>query len=117
MIHPEHHRDIELVMYSRTTPCPFVSIARRVFDREKVAYRELFIDKDRQAERRVLEWTGFLSVPTLVIARRGDDLPYEPPAPLPKGASPRGVNRGAMLTEATEDELLAWLRQHGLIVK
>jgi glutaredoxin len=106
--------DIELVMYSRTIPCSFLSIARRVLDRERVPYREIYIDRDKAAERRVLEWTGFLSVPTLVIAQRGEDLPYEPPAPLPKGASPRGVNRGSMITEAIEDELLAWLRQHGL---
>lgn len=107
--------DKELVMYSRTTPCPFVSIARRVLDREKVSYRELFIDRDKTYERRVVEWTGFLSVPTMIIAYTGQDSPFEEPAPLPKGNSPRGVNRGSMLTEATEEELLTWLRQHGFL--
>lgn len=105
----------ELVMYSRTTPCPYVTTARRVLDREGVPYRELFIDRDPVYEQRVIGWTGFRSVPTLIIANPGEDLPYEPPLPLPKGASPRGVNRGSMLTEATESELLAWLRQHGFI--
>ncbi len=105
----------ELVMYSRTTPCPFVSIAKQVLDREGVAYRELFIDKNKTYEQRVVEWTGFLSVPTLIIANPGDELPTEPPDFLPKGASPRGVNRGSMLTEASDLELTNWLRQHSFI--
>jgi len=108
-------KPVELVMYSRSTPCPFVSLARRVLERENVAYRELYIDQDKTAEQRVLEWTGFLSVPTLIIATLGDDLPTEPPMPLVKGASPRGIDRGAMLTEPGEDQLVSWLRRHALI--
>lgn len=96
-------------------PCPFISTAKRVLEREGVPYHELFIDKDKLYETRVLEWTGFLSVPTLVIAEVGDLLPYEPPAELAKGASPRGINRGSMITEANEEELMTWLRQHDLI--
>lgn len=105
----------ELVMYSRSNPCPFVSIARKVLQREGVPYRELMIDKDKTYEARVREWTGFLSVPTLIVAVPGQDLPYMPAAPLAPGASPRGVDRGPMLTEAYEDELLAWLRKHGFL--
>jgi glutaredoxin len=96
-------------------PCPFITTAKRVLEREAVPYHELFIDRDKTYETRVLDWTGFLSVPTLVIAEEGDLLPYEPPAPLAKGTSPRGVNRGSMITEANEEELMAWLRQHNLI--
>jgi hypothetical protein len=51
----------------------------------------------------------------LIVAWRGEELPYEPPAPLPRGASPRGIDRGSMLTEASEEELLAWLRKHGFL--
>lgn len=105
----------ELVMYSRTTPCPFVSLARRVLDREGIAYRELHIDQNKLYEQRVVEWTGFLSVPTLVLANPGEDLPFQEPGPLEKGASPRGIDRGSMLTEPSEDQLLAWLAQHGLV--
>jgi glutaredoxin len=107
--------DKELVMYSRTTPCPFVSLAKRVLEREHVPYRELRIDTNKMYEQRVLTWTGFLSVPTLIIANSGEDLPYADPAFLPKGDTPRGVNRGSMLTEPSEDQLIAWLRQHGLL--
>ena len=85
----------ELIMYSRSSPCPFVSLARRILERDQVPYRELFVDQDKEAERRVLEWgnSGFLSVPTLVIALPGNDLPIEPPMPLVKGGSPRGIDR------------------------
>ena len=74
----------DLVMYSRTTSCPFVSLAKRVLNNEHVPYRELFIDQDKTVEQRVLTWTGFLSVPTLIVAMPGEDLPYEEPASLPK---------------------------------
>jgi glutaredoxin len=105
----------ELVMYTRSTPCPFVSIAKRVLAAEQVAYRELFIDQNRTYEQRVLTWTGFLSVPTLVVARQGEELPIAEPSFLEKGATPRGVNRGSMITEPGEDQLLNWLREHGFI--
>lgn len=108
---------MELVMYSRTSPCPFVTLAKRVLNNEHVPYRELFIDKDKTVEQRVLNWTGFLSVPTLVIARPDEDLPYEEPAALPKDSSPRGINRGPMLTEPNEEQLITWLEQHGLIAR
>ena len=105
----------ELVMYSRTTPCPFVSLAKRVLDAKKVAYRELYIDQNKLYEQRVLTWTGFLSVPTLIAARPGEEMPYAEPAPLPKDASPRGINRGSMITEPSEDQLVNWLNEHGYL--
>ena len=105
----------ELVMYSRTTGCPFITVAKRVLAEYHLGYREIHIDKDSEARARVLAWTGFLAVPTLVVAPPGGVLPIAEPSPLAKGASPRGINRGAMLTEPSKPELVAWLRQHGLI--
>jgi len=105
----------ELVMYARASSCPFVSLAKRVFDDYHVAYREIYIDRDEDARKRVLEWTGFLSVPTLVVARAGEDLPYEPQAPLAAGNSPRGIDRGTMITEPNIAELSQWLLRHGFI--
>lgn len=107
--------DKELVMYSRSTGCPYVSIARRVLDGYSVPYREIYIDKDPQAKQRVLAWTGFLSVPTLVVAQPGEILPYTDFQPLAQGASPRGVDRGPMLTEASSEQLERWLAKHGFI--
>lgn len=105
----------QLVMYSRTTGCPFISVAKRVLDDYAISYHEIFIDKDMDARKRVLDWTGFLSVPTLIAAEMGDVLPYIEPPPLPTGSSPRGINRGAMITEASADQLKDWLVQNGFL--
>jgi glutaredoxin len=107
--------EYELVMYSRTRSCPFVRIAKRVLDREGIAYREICIDEDAEAEQRVVDWTGYKSVPTIVVARPGEDLPYEDPDPLEAGSSPRGVDRGTMITEPGEMKLEDWLKKHGFM--
>lgn len=106
--------DYELVMYSRTSPCPYVRVAKRVLERENIPYREIHIDKDADAKQRVIDWTGFQSVPTLLLARPGEDVPYKAPASL-DGASPKGVDRGSMITEPSEIKLEEWLRTNGLI--
>lgn len=105
----------ELVMYSRTRGCPFVRTAKRVLDRIGIAYREINIDEDSEAEKRVLDWTGYRSVPTIVVARPGEVLPYEDPDPLEEGTSPRGVDRGSMITEPGEMKLEGWLKKHGFM--
>jgi glutaredoxin len=107
----------ELVMYSRTTSCPFVTLAKRVFKDYVVTVREVYIDKDENAKRRVLEWTGFLSVPTLIVADEGSDLPNAPFDTLETGRSPRGIDRGAMITEPNIEELTNWLLKHGFIAE
>ena len=105
----------EIVMYSRKLGCPYVRTAKRVLKRHQLGWREIHINKAPAAKRRVVTWTGFESVPTIVIADSGQDLPFEPPAPLAKGSSPRGVNRGSMITEPSEEQLTDWLRQHAFI--
>lgn len=107
----------ELVMYTRTAPCPFVTLAKRVLNDYGVQYREIFTDRDADARQRMLDWTGFLSVPTLIVAEAGSLLPYETPSPLARGASPRGIDRGAMITEPNIDELTRWLRRHHFITE
>lgn len=107
--------EYELVMYSRTTPCPYVRTAKRVLERENIAYREIFIDEDSAAKQRVIAWTGFQSVPTIIVARPGEDLPYEEPAPLAGGASPKNIDRGSMITEPGELQLEGWLQKHGFM--
>jgi glutaredoxin len=106
----------ELVMYSRTNGCPYVATAKKVLQKHQIPYREIFIDQDPDARERVLTWTGFLSVPTLILAALGEDLPLETPPPLLQGTSPRGIDRGMMITEPNAPEFTAWLEKHGLIV-
>jgi glutaredoxin len=107
--------DKNIVVYTRSTGCPYWSIARRVLNQYKLDYREILIDEDPEAMQRVLDWTGFRSVPTIIVANPGEDLPCEDPAPLEPGQSPRGVDRGSMITEASSMQLTAWLRRHGFI--
>ncbi len=101
-----------LIMYSRTSSCPFVTLAKRVLGDYQVPYQEIYIDRDPQARQRVLDWTGFLSVPTLIASEDGV-LPIEEPSVLPKGTSPRGIDRGAMITEPNLVQLTDWLVKHG----
>ncbi len=105
----------QLVMYSRTVGCPFVSLAKRVLQEHQVAYQEIFIDLDAAAKEHVLAWTGFLSVPTLVVAHPGELLPVKSPAPLDAGASPRGIDRGSIITEPNITQFIEWLQKHGFI--
>lgn len=74
------------------------------------------IKEDRAAANRLKEWVGFESVPTVFIAEAGcTEEPCEPPAPLERGASPRGVDRGSLITEASRIQLRGWLVKHGLL--
>ena len=104
-------------MYARTMSCPFVTLAKRVLADYGVPYREIYIDRDEAARKRVLEWTGFLSVPTLVVVPTGADVPSDAPTHLERGRSPRGIDRGCMITEPNAEELKAWLVRHGLLAE
>jgi glutaredoxin len=106
----------KLVIYSRSTPCAFVQSAKRVLDEQRIDYSEIYIDVDIDARQHVLDWTGFASVPTIVLSTEAN-LPIEAPVPLEKGASPRGIDRGSMITEPTRDELLQWLQKHSLLAE
>jgi glutaredoxin len=107
--------DRELIVYGRTTYCPYLDTAHTVLAEYKVPYREIMIDLDPDAAARVIAWTGFRSVPTLLVAESGQEVPAEEPSPLERGTSPRGIDRGSMITEANADELIPWLKRHGFI--
>jgi glutaredoxin len=104
----------ELVMYSRGG-CAMVGLAKRVLHDYQVPYREIAIDRNEEARLWVTAMTGFLSVPTLVVADAGENLPFETPLPLARGSSPRGINRGSIITEPGISQLIGWLEQHGFI--
>ncbi len=73
------------------------------------------IKEDREAAARVRGWVGFESVPTIIIAEEGSVEPFEPPAELAAGKSPRGIDRGSMITEATRVQLRSWLVKHEIL--
>jgi glutaredoxin len=105
----------EIVMYTRGGFCPDVSLARRAFQRWRLPYREINIREDSEAHQRCLEWNGCLAMPVIIITRPGEDVPIKPPTPLGPGQSPRDVDRGYMITEASKEGLQTFLTRHNFL--
>jgi hypothetical protein len=103
----------EIVMYTRGGFCPDVGIARRAFQLWQLPYREINIRTDPEAHQRCLDWNGCLAMPVIVIARAGEDTPIEQPQPLDPATSPRDLDRGYMISEASKQGLRAFLMKHG----
>lgn len=104
-----------LLMYARTIPCPDVDRARQLLQDNAVEYRELLIDEDPAARSTVESLTGFRAVPTLVVTGPDSLEPLDTPRPLEPGRSPRGVDRGTVITEPDMVGLRAWLTRHGFL--
>ncbi len=104
----------ELVVYGRTYPCPDLIRTKRFLEANNISYRQINIDQDKAACEFVEHWVGHRSVPTIVIARPGDDQPIEDPTPLPAGRSARSFDRGTMITEPSEEALHGFLSRHGI---
>ena len=107
----------EIVMYTRNSFCPGVALARDVLTRYRIAYRELSIDEDPLIAARVKAWTHHYSVPTLIIANPGEDIPYTEFLPRPTERSIRGYDRGPMISEPNNRDLENWLHKHGFLDK
>ncbi len=107
--------DKALILYSRTIPCPDCERARRLLQDHAVPFREVMIDLDPDARSYVQRLTGFHAVPTLVVSRPGEARPLADPRPLEHGRSPRGVDRGTVITEPDLIGLKAWLARHGFL--
>jgi glutaredoxin len=104
----------QLVVYMSPW-CGTSTDTQRALTEWGVPAKYINIKEDRDAAARVRGWVGFESVPTVVLAEEGSVMPYETPAPLPAGSSPRGVDRGSMITEAGRPVLRAWLVKNGLL--
>lgn len=107
--------DKELIVYGRTYPCPDLSRSQRFLNSKNVPYRMIHIDQDEDAGGKVEQWVGHRSVPTIVVARKGDTQPIEEPMPLPSGRSARSYDRGTLITEPSDDALNKFLQRHGLL--
>ena len=105
-----------LVMYM--SPWCSTSVdTQRALHAWRVAATMVNMKEDRAAAARVRGWVGFESSPTLLIAEDDSLEPCAPPAPLVAGSSPRGIDRGTMLTEPTRPQLRAWLVKHGMLAE
>ena len=109
--------DKEIVMYVRRAFCPNVALARDVLNRHHIPYREVFIDKDPAMADRVKAWTDFHSVPTIILANPGEDVPYTDFLPRPTDRTNRGYDRGPMITEPNNADLENWLYRNGFLDK
>ncbi len=107
----------EIVMYVRNSYCPSVALARDLLGRYEVPYREISIDTDLDMAARVKEWTHHYSVPTLIIANQGADIPYEEFLARPTHRTIKGYDRGPIITEPNNQELENWLHKHGFLDK
>lgn len=105
----------ELVMYGRRFACSDQSNAMWFLEANSIPYRFVDIGSDQEAAERVVEWVGHKSVPTLVIAKPGEVLPLETPAPLAAKASARGVDRNTIITEPSNGQLETFLKKHDLL--
>lgn len=106
---------IRLVMFGRRFACADQDRAQTWLERHGIQYDFIDISTDPQAAHLLERWVGFLSVPTLVVARPGEIEPYHPPTPLHPGQRVRGLNRGTLITEPSNEDLERWLAQHGLL--
>ena len=107
--------DKELIVYGRTFPCPDLARSQRFLNNRNVAYRMIAIDQDEDAGELVERYVGHRSVPTIVVARKGDVQPIEEPTPLPSGRSARSFDRGTLITEPSDEALGNFLQRHGLL--
>jgi glutaredoxin len=104
-----------LVVYIRGYFCPDVQRACDFLEAHRVPHDLIDAADDDAARERVRAWTGHLSFPTLVIAEGDAVVPVDPPMPLSPGQSPRDVDRGTMITEASTRGLETFLRRHGFL--
>ena len=107
--------DKTLLMYSRTIPCPDCFRAKQLLEESGIPFEEIMIDQDPAARTFVEQLTGFLAVPTLVVARPNERQPLSPPRALEQGRSPRGIDRGPVITEPDMVSLRKWLAGHGFL--
>ncbi len=109
--------DKELVMYVGGNFCAFTALARDLLQRYEIPYREININDDPEIAARIKEWTHHYSVPTLIVAHPGQDVPYTDFLARPTHRTIKGYDRGPMITEPNNHQLENWLHKHGFLDK
>jgi glutaredoxin len=104
----------QLVVYMSPW-CGSSSDTQRALSEWGVPAKFVNIKEDRDAAARLRGWVGFESVPTVLLVDEGSVEPCCPPEPLAKGMSPRGVDRGSLITEASRIQLRTWLIKNGIL--
>jgi glutaredoxin len=107
----------EIVIYTRGSFCPGVALVRDVLIRYHIPYREIDIDDDPDMAARLKAWTHHYSVPTIIVANTGEDIPYTDFLPRPTHRTIKGYDRGPMITEPNNRDFENWLHRHGFLDK
>ena len=105
----------ELIVYGRTMFCPDLARTQRFLASNNVPYQQINIDQDEEAGARVEKWVGHRSVPTVIVARKGELEPLSAPTALSAGRSARSVDRETVITEPSDEALLTFLQRHNLV--
>lgn len=111
------NKNKEIVIYVRNVYCVSVALARDLMNRYNIPYREINIDEDPDVAARLKEWTHHYSVPTLIIANPGQDVPYTDFLARPTDRTIKGYDRGPMITEPNNRDLENWLYKHEFLDK
>ncbi len=104
----------DLVLYGRSTFCPDLVKVKQWLHNWNVPYHQLNIDMHEAYALRLDEWLGSRTVPTLIVARRGEVDPGAIPAEADLSHL-RNADRGSMLHEPDEPTLRAFLARHGFL--
>jgi len=105
----------DLIVYGRTMFCPDLARTQRFLASNNVPYQQINIDQDEEAGARVEKWVGHRSVPTVIVARKGELEPLSAPTTLAAGRSARSVDRETVITEPSDEALLTFLQRHNLV--
>ncbi|HXV97116.1 MAG TPA: glutaredoxin domain-containing protein, partial [Anaerolineae bacterium] len=67
----------EIVMYSQAAYSPFVALARDLFIRYNIPFREIDVNTNAAIANQLKIWTGQPrpSIPTIIVAAPQSDLP------------------------------------------
>lgn len=104
----------EIVVYTRASGCPDIDRVRGDLQQWNIPFREIDIEAHPSAAARLEAWTGFQSVPTVVVSEGGDE-PYQEPAGLTPNQNPRNVDRGALISEPSSANLRVFLEHNGFV--
>ncbi len=104
----------DLVIYGRSSFCPDLVKGKVWLHSWGVPYRQINIDLDEEAAFKLDSWLGTRTIPTYVVAERNEIDPATPPADADL-SNLRNTDRGAMLHEAEEPVLYAWLIRNGFL--
>jgi hypothetical protein len=101
--------DKELVLYRNSDTHDSIARIIEVIHSFGLDFREVLVDRDPEALGHLLYWTGKSSVPAVIAARPGGNLPYTPPQPATRHRPQDQVDLGSLIAGPDPKQLEDWL--------